>query len=1078
MISIRSKIAYTYRRYPKSVDHIWQRNFTSQKTREMAGAFLSSGSISSSLHGPKIETYSINLPRKFSNKVMISNSRTQAFDNSQLQVDRELVDQLLAQTEIECNRKIGFLDNSERTISPSLDLIGQWYEITNSIHIPKTYRKRNRFTATSTSKASSTLQLSDDAIATLQEVKIICAKSMDRLLQYHIQNYILEPSKPKEKSFFGLMIKSKGKEPNTRPFALVMEAWNQSSAPESGQRSAEVLESWGKTYGGDMENAPTRQDFDVVLETFAKCSSGDYSSFKEHSFPAEMAWDLFSVLSRQANPSLLPAIATCSHLVNALSNHAFVTRYAKKSFETKMDSEIAAIRAYFAWKRMMEIVGKQKSLEDGELVFIWRAHADILNLSSDSMLRRDDQDDNEEKVDESDLALKVGHDTEELLVRLLRMHGMDVGKNDGVAEYLCQAFSSTMVAWTKEQDTRIQNVKDAKRFGKEDNQLDGVLHGAKSVAMLLDIMKEQGLVARPEHYHSAIQAYANCLREDVLSFDDDNKLKEVLPRVRKLLKDLEIDYLDKMVNRQCDGLSVTTREKVDASIYRTVLDCFSQNLKLGGHKNDSMEAAKILERMLDLYERDLLWIQKGQKPLTVSLNRVFKMIYRSKPTRQDVVMASELLERLSSLPMKGREDSKSYIPRPDATSYSSYITILSRSKSKDAASRVVSILDEMESDKIRLRAVHYAAAIKCLVQGRDGEHKLMARELLFKAIREYNDLSAEQQLVSDFNAAILYASMITPTKSSEAISLLTTLEKQHEHTMDERLKPDLTLYSAVLHAIAIDRNRAPWKDEKALQIYGSIDNMYRNGDSDMMPNKYCCTAVLEVLSKSKFEDATEIAQGILEDMDELYLRTGRDDVKPDFRVFLALMKIWASSNRNSKAKEAWSLCKEIENRFQKVGDNSLKPSVSALNVVLNACAYTMKTDEQKEALEIVEEIQKTLCESNMYGTPDTVFYNNIIKSFGFLLKERSQKKQREKGISVAFERCCTEGLLSEQILQSLKRFYPELYMRLPGFSNGNIAFGDLPTEWSRNAGTKFRPSAGSSRKTTSSSSTATATHFR
>ncbi len=1026
--------------------------------------------------------------RNFSTK----NQRVCSYTNLQSPFDRDVINQLSAKTDEECNNKgkSDLLMDEESsssktpTILPPLDLIRQWYTITNSIHVPNINRKRNRFTSvTDAGKQSSPVAVqlsSSDAIEDLRQIKLECATNMDRLLQHYVQHYIFNSSptgtapaqtgeggrrsSPSSSSLLDLIFKSKHEDGKheTRPFAMVIEAWNQSSswAPEAGQKAAEVLESWWKIYGGDMENAPTRQDIDVVLETFAKCSSGDYSSYSAETYPAEMAWELFEVLSRQDDPLLLPAIATCSHIVHALSNHAFVRRYAKKQFDTNMESDIAAIRAYFAWKRMMEIVQKQETLNDNELVLIWRAHADILNLSSDSMLKRDDKDtsDGHLHLHEHELALKVGHDSEELLVRLLRMHGMDGRGNEDVTEYLCHAFSSTMVAWTKEQSARINAAIDYRKSGREHNQLDEVWHGAKSVAMLLDIMKEQGLEPRSEHYYSAILAYAKCLHSELLPFDSENRLKEVLPRVRKLFSDLEIDYLDELVNRKYDGLFVTTREKVDASIYQTVIDCFSWNFKRGGHKNDCMEAIKVFERMLDLYEKDLLWIKGGHRPITVSLNRIFKMINEIKPSRQDVEMATDLLERLDSLPfMQGNDSSKPYKPGPDATTYGTYITLMSRSKMKNTHLRVASILDKMENDGIKLGLIHYAPAIKLLVQG-GGEYKLRARDLLFKSIQEYNDLPLEEQSKSDFNASILYASMITPRKSSEAISFLNALEKQYDHTMDDRLKPTLILYNAVLHAIAVDGNRAPWKDVKALEIYGQIESMYRNGDADMIPNKQCSTSMMEVLAKSQLDDSHDIAKGILEDMDEHYLRTECSDVKPDFRLFLAYMKVLASSNEVSKAKQTWSILMEVEERFQKEGDISLKPTVAALNVILNACAYTTKFDEKEEALGIVEEVQKISSGDGGY-TPDSVFYNNTIKAYGFLLKDASQKKQREKGISVVFERCCRKGLLDQRILRSIERFYPELYNKL-----------NVSSKWSRNVKTIFRAGSKTPKKTKLSSS--------
>ena len=1018
----------------------------------------------------------INIPKKndtihgarnFSsgNDVQSSPSNKYQLELSEIELMQSKVDQLKVETADELSRIINEspTEIGKESKPAILDLIDKWYEITSSITLPKTQRKRKRFIDTSThtelsyiTTTKKTSYGSDDAIQTLKDIKITCAENLDKLIHHYIKN----PNTPlvAKKAFFGFI--SKGEEPNTRPFTLVMEAWNQSTAPESGQKAAETLEAWGELYGGDVANAPTKHDFAIVLDALAKCSSGDYNLYeKDSSFPAESAWDLFTILSGLNDPSLLPNITMCSHLVHSLSNHAFVMRYAKRPFDTKMNSEVAGIRAYFAWKQMMQMVSRKKSYEDNELELIWRAHKDILNLSSVSMLRRDDQDDIiEDKINKgSDLMFNVGSDTEELLVRLLQMQGMNNG-NDEVMEYLCQSFSSTMGAWIREQECRIQSAKD-KNGGQKDDLLEGIIHAARSTVMLLDVMKEQGIKIRPDHYHLSIQAATNCLNDAVLSINHNDEVKEILPRVKSLFAELENDFLNDIAKNPF----VTTQEKMDASIYRLVLDCYYRNMNFrGAHKGDIKEVAKMVQRMLYLYENDMLLFHGDH--MTVALNRALKIISENRPTNEDVITASEILERFRSLPIKGSQDTKlaQYNPRPDQVSYRLYLTILSRSRSNDAALEVMETLKHMNRDKMNVGSEHYSAAINCLVKSRKGEHKLKARDLLFEAIKGYNELSSKEKEASKFNAAALYASMISPAKSSEAISLLMTLEKEYARTSDRHLKPNLILYSSVLRAIASDRKRAQWKNEKALEIYRSIDDMYTEGDAEMMPNKYCCTSILQVLSKSEFEDATDIAQGILERMDELYIKTGDRDVQPDSRLFFALMKIWASSNREFKARQAWMLCQEMENRYKKDGNPSMKPTIVYLNIVLHACAYTMDASERKEAFIVAEEVQRIISDNKVYGTADSTSYNNIMKVYYFLLKDPSQKKEREDGISAAFGTCCQEGLLDEKVLKSLGRFFPLFFKKLPGYSNGRVTVDDLPEVWSRNARHRKKGRTGSS----------------
>ena len=902
--------------------------------------------------------------------------------------------------------------------SSTLDLIDQWHHI---------------------SKSCSTRSRSCEDMTALERVKELCAVNIEKLLEYHIQHELPRAqNRFNTKSLFSLS--SKQLKPNTKPFALAMEAWNECCSPQAGKRTASILEAWGDLYGGDMNYAPTINEFNIVLDAYAKCSSTDYDSYSKDSFPAERSWELYSMLSRLDDPTLLPNIASCSHLVLALSNHAFVMQYAKKTFESQMNSEIAAIRAYSAWKTMIDMISDNKEITDNDLNLAWRAHVKMLAMSSNGMLRREDSDNSGD-----DLGLNVGSDSEELFIRMLQIHS-DNTKNRGVSNYLSQAFSSVMKAWTKEQNVRIERSKNARNHGQEATQVDAIKHAAKSVAALLEFMKEHGLTPTPEHYASTIQAYARCL-----AVDNDNTTNVVLPQVRKLLSEMEIDHLDTLLNKQWDGQLVDTREKIPASTFRTVIECFYHTKRRGfGHRNENIQAAKVLERMMDLYERDLLWIDRGQKPLTTALNRVFRMIADSRPSSQDVTYATTLFERFRSLEArKGGEDSKIYAPQLSSASYQIYLTLLSRSNCKDSARGIKEVLDMMEVDKVKIDTAHSVTAIKGLVKLGKGEDKLIARDLLFDAIKKYDNLSVVEQNACKFNASALYAAMISPTKSAEALSLLKSLQMQYDDTMDPNMKPDLVLYSTVLNAIAADGKIDQWKDEKALEILGLIEEAYRNGDDTMMPNKFCFTPVIEILARSELPSASVLAEEILERMNELYRRTGIDNVKPDAQVYIAVMKALARSRTPLKAKRAWQLCQEMEMKFFD-GDNDFKPSVIALSTVLNACAFTDRQEEYKEVLHIALKAQNALMEKGCYGEPDSFFYDSLIKVFGLLLTGKARQSQREDLISATFDRCCKDGVVNKRILSAIQRFYPKYFKQLPGYEYGKVQMKSLPTQWTCN----------------------------
>jgi hypothetical protein len=137
------------------------------------------------------------------------------------------------------------------------------------------------------------------------------------------------------------------------------------------------------------------------------------------------------------------------------------------------------------------------------------------------------------------------------------------------------------------------------------------------------------------------------------------------------------------------------------------------------------------------------------------------------------------------------------------------------------------------------------------------------------------------------------------------------------------------------------------------------------------------------------------------------------------------------------------MCSRYDN-----GDISCKPNIITFSLVLNACAYTKEKKSHKDSIRIALKVQERLFQNvDVYGRPDSIFFSRLIKVFGFCM---SNVKDRQSFISVAFERCVEEGLVDDTVLESLKRFSPNLYGKLPGISGGKVTVQSLPKRWSKN----------------------------
>ena len=696
-----------------------------------------------------------------------------------------------------------------------LDLLSKWYKFSSSIILPK-HKKQNRFSYFNIEEDMSLPEHRN-------ELKILKSKSaeiMDEILGYHIKHNI--PS-----SHFSSI-----KNP-TLPFSLVMDSWNQSSSSDAGSKTAAILESWGEIYGGDMSLAPTINEFNIVLDAYAKAASG-YYNINNGLLPGESAWDTYSFLSQLNDMSLLPNIESCIHTIHALTHHALAMRYSSRHFpSTTMKADVAAIRAYSVWKKILENFEKEDSINSS---LIWQANNDIITLSSHGMLRRDDVIQDSKYKD--NLGLNVGKNTDVLLKQVIERFGL-CSNNNGNKYHLQQAFLSAMLAWKKEQE---ETIAVATKDSDCSDLVFVVTRAALSTVALLTTMKENDLSPSPAHYYSVIKAYGNCLDTQVLISDDNGIVqKELSPHVIcfELLKEMEDSKWD------------ITRN-IPAGIYKEVINVLMNNiedLKLVDINN----VYTLLNKMIDLYKGNFLWMGKNRHELTVTVNNVFKM-YSQVNMDENLCyrQASSLMHRF--LKMREKSSNRSLDQRPNALTYSTYLHILERMNRKDMVSEALFVLNEMEKDGLEFNMPSYALAIKIIGNNANETNVSLIHTLVQNIVDKYQSLPSDERKGCDFNGSMLYSLLISAKMKSkrnnpwEAIELLNSVKDLFKKSNDPNLKPDAVLYGTVLNSIS--RKSSKNLIQTSIDLLDEMESMYQEGHTEVMPTKQCYTAVINTLSKS------------------------------------------------------------------------------------------------------------------------------------------------------------------------------------------------------------------------------------
>ena len=80
------------------------------------------------------------------------------------------------------------------------------------------------------------------------------------------------------------------------------------------------------------------------------------------------------------------------------------------------------------------------------------------------------------------------------------------------------------------------------------------------------------------------------------------------------------------------------------------------------------------------------------------------------------------------------------------------------------------------------------------------------------------------------------------------------------------------------------------------QYLRQMQTLYEEGDSDMKPETVTFNSVLQAFSVSRYPDAAEKCQSILDQMQNLY-SAGNTSVKPDSWTYNIVMNAWSKQKR-------------------------------------------------------------------------------------------------------------------------------------------------------------------------------------
>jgi len=251
-----------------------------------------------------------------------------------------------------------------------------------------------------------------------------------------------------------------------------------------------------------------------------------------------------------------------------------------------------------------------------------------------------------------------------------------------------------------------------------------------------------------------------------------------------------------------------------------------------------------------------------------------------------------------------------------------------------------------------------------------------------------------------------------------AMSLLERMEELHyNYGSESPVCPDVRSYTKVINALSRSKRRD--SGDLAERILDKMEEVTTSGKNTLAkPNTYTYTAAIEAHANSRNDDSPQRAEQLLERMVERY-SNGDPDVLPNARCFNAAISSYAKSAVPGAALRAEVLLEKLDGLYMS-GLEDAKPNRFNYNSLITAWANYRPDgysdhdgdgnyDEfcsARKAEEILERMEQSYASGDQYCKPDIVSYNAVIDAYA--------KSSREDAAEHA-----------EQILRRMGHLYKE-----------------------------------------------------
>lgn len=392
-------------------------------------------------------------------------------------------------------------------------------------------------------------------------------------------------------------------------------------------------------------------------------------------------------------------------------------------------------------------------------------------------------------------------------------------------------------------------------------------------------------------------------------------------------------------------------------------------------------------------------------PNTVTFNAALSAFAKASGGKNDIEKAEKILEQMEELYDQGYNDVK-----PDAFSLTNVISCYANSKTDGAASRAEEILQHMQT-----------------LYDENGDKSMRPTKVAFGAV--LNAWAREGN-------------------SHRAQAIVDHMESLQD-TYDE-MATNTVIYNTLINSWT--KNGVPESGRKAEEILFKMQELHKNGKADIRPTKITYNSVLAAYQKSGEEDAYVNAKHLLKEMED----NADPSIHPDvvtYATFLNLVSKWKNPQKVDVAEQI----------LEKMATKKIKPNNFAYDAAMRVCVQTYSRNQKIRRKALILGV-KTL--STMQDSSHVIPTSYTYSLFFTLILKHSSGNEVKKLLTRSLQDCCKAGLLTNLILDQLKRKVPPSFLEKILFPEGDlkeICIQNLPQEWSQHSQRKL-PTALSQRK--------------